>query len=312
MASHLHSLLQCEDKDGFSILRVFAVPELVRLRSVCRGTKQAVDGAWTWNVLIEDLNKANRFNVIPYSHPPALFVLGAEDYEKDFQEFWKGQQNRFAATDPRIQPTYADLTPYGKFVRLFAFAEAAVKRLHKHFGLDGGDAETQRQLSDECACFSSDDFFEQVMDYDDDADDDDDGVIDSFTVAMELLYQIAPARFHTMMHLIVLNVAAEDLSAESGTFHFRKDSYNEDTKEWMILDTSSDELTSGSFAPLHRAIGGYLNCTDNFDGPPSDAHNMGSDQHLQKLLDGLIEDQSSCKCQQYPIIHTFLILDLLS
>jgi hypothetical protein len=286
-------------------LSFLAVPELVRLRGVCRGTKEAVDGAWTWNVLIQDLNKANRFNVIPHSDPPVLFVLSAEDSEEDldpdFQDFWAGQQNRFAATDPRIQPSYAGLTPYGKFASLFAFAEAAVKRLHKHFGIDRGDAETQRQLSREWARegagFRSADFFDEINDHDPAGSSRDklSRHIHSFNEVMRQLYRRSPARFHTMMHLIALNVAAEDLSAESGCIHFRKDSYDEDAKEWVILDTGSMILTSGSFPPLHRAIGGYLNYTDNSNFPPSDAQSMGSAQHLQKLLDGLIEDRSSCE-----------------
>ena len=325
---HLNSLLQLEEQDVFTVLETLfaflSAPELVRLRSVCRGTKKTVDDAWTWNVLCEDLNKANRFNVVPHSDPPKLCVLSAEDSEEDedFDDFWKGEQNRFAATDPRIQPTYAGLTPYEKFVRLFAFAQAAVQRLQKHFGISGGDAaETQRQLSRECCFYTTGDVFEDML-QDDGMDDygsgDDalDGVealdgygelallmgfggpFRSFHMVMLLLQKHSPARFHTMMHLIALNVAAQDLSAESGTFHFRKDFYHKETKEWMILDTGSPELTAGSFPPLHRAIGGYLACTDNWSYPPSDAKIMGSDEHLQKLLDGLVEDRTCCKCQQ--------------
>jgi len=225
-----------------------------------------------WVLLLQELNDANTFNICDESPP---VILRAEEASQGVVEASQG----FTSTDPRIRPTFAALPAIKKCAKLLNFAVEAVQRLHIHFGIDG-DLATGQELLREWEGYNCE-LFELLQDVGDEH-------YSDYVARLDYLWARL-MRLHLMLRLIALNVAAEDLSSKSGVFHFRKDKRNQQTGQLKILNTGSDELTTGSFSPLERAIDEYM-YIGGFDvgggyGLPGDYKIMGSNEHLKKLAE---------------------------
>ena len=226
-----------------------------------------------WVLLLQELNDANTFNICDES---SSGILRAEEASQGFVEASQG----FASTDPRIRPTFATLPGIEKCAKLLNFAVEAVQRLHIHFGIDG-DLDTGQELLREWEGHSCELFELREDDVGDEH-------YSDYMARLDYLWA-RPMRRHLMLRLIALNVAAEDLSSKSGVVHFRKDKRNQQTGQLEILNTGSDELTTGSFSPLERAIDEYIYVggydVGGGDGLPEDYKIMGSNKHLEKLAE---------------------------
>ena len=226
-----------------------------------------------WVLLLQELNDANTFNICDES---SSGILRDEEASQGFVEASQG----FASTDPRIRPTFATLPGIEKCAKLLNFAVEAVQRLHIHFGIDG-DLDTGQELLREWEGHSCELFELREDDVGDEH-------YSDYMARLDYLWA-RPMRRHLMLRLIALNVAAEDLSSKSGVVHFRKDKRNQQTGQLEILNTGSDELTTGSFSPLERAIDEYIYVggydVGGGDGLPEDYKIMGSNKHLEKLAE---------------------------
>jgi len=97
-----------------------------------------------------------------------------------------------------------------------------------------------------------------------------------------------------MQRLILLNVAAEDLSNKYGTYHFRKDKFNPRTGNYELVNTCSNVLgTGGSMSHLDREMDKYLFIADTGSSLPEDYMIIGSNKHLTKPANGMITKESS-------------------
>jgi len=242
-------------------------------------------------LLLHELNEANRFNICYFSSLQLWgpFILqSSNDGLSDEDDLFTGEHNNFAATDPRIWPTFAALPAFEQCAKLFTFAVKAVERLRTHFGVHRGDLKTGKELLHDWEGYDYELLDMRVYDLDPEEN------IISYYDRLDFLLTHGRRRLHLMWRLILLNVAAEDLSNKYGTYHFRKDKFNLRTGNYELVNTGSNVLsTGGSMSHLDREMDEYLFIADNGSRLPEDYMIMGSNKHLTKLANGMITKESS-------------------